>query len=227
MIATASHSRSTSSSWWQENTTGTPVAAYSAQHAAQHVDADRVEAGERLVEHEQLRARARAPRRAARAAGCRARAPRRGRRRARPARAARSSGRPRPRVGRADAVQRGEVDELVAHAHLRVQPALLRHVAEAPPRRGVDGARRASAPRRGRRASTPRTIRIVGRLAGPVGADEAEHLPRLDGEATRRRARPGRRKRRVRSIELEAAASRLRPARRGPAAARGRAGPRR
>src|ERR671920_186786 len=29
MIATASHSRSTRSSWWLEKTTGTPVAAYS------------------------------------------------------------------------------------------------------------------------------------------------------------------------------------------------------
>ena len=54
-IATASQRRSTSSSWWLENTTGTPVAAYSDEHAAEHVDADRVEAGERLVEHEQLR----------------------------------------------------------------------------------------------------------------------------------------------------------------------------
>ena len=54
MIATASHSRSTSSSWCEENTTGTPVRGVVGEHAAQHVDADRVEAGERLVEDEQL-----------------------------------------------------------------------------------------------------------------------------------------------------------------------------
>ena len=55
MIATASQSRSTSSSWWLEKTTGHAGGGVFGQHAAEHVDADRVEAGERLVEHEQLR----------------------------------------------------------------------------------------------------------------------------------------------------------------------------
>ena len=55
MIATSSHSRSTSSSWWQEKTTGHARVRALAQHAAHDVDADRVEAGERLVEHEHLR----------------------------------------------------------------------------------------------------------------------------------------------------------------------------
>ena len=54
MIATSSQSRSTSSSWWLEKTTGTPSAARSDEHAAHHVHAGRVEAGERLVEHEHL-----------------------------------------------------------------------------------------------------------------------------------------------------------------------------
>ncbi len=37
------------------------------------------------------------------------------------------------RLGGARAVQPGEVDELLVHPHARVQPALLRHVAEPPP----------------------------------------------------------------------------------------------
>ena len=78
-------------------------------------------------------------------------------------------------------VQPRQVDELVAHAHLRVQAALLGHVAE--PRAGLEVDRPA----------LEQHLTAVGgehaehdphggRLAGPVRADEAEHLAALDGE---------------------------------------------
>ena len=44
----------------------------------------------------------------------------------------------RARVGLARAVQPRHVEELVVHPHLRVEAALLGHVADAPPRLGVD-----------------------------------------------------------------------------------------
>jgi hypothetical protein len=76
--------------------------------------------------------------------------------------------------GRLHAVQLREVHELVAHPHLRVQPALLRHVAEAGAGGGVD------------RGAVPAHRAAVGvehaehdphggRLAGPVRADEPAH----------------------------------------------------
>jgi hypothetical protein len=85
------------------------------------------------------------------------------------------------RPARVRAVQAREIDEPVAHAHLRVQPALLRHVAEARARRGVDP------------PAAPAHLAAVGRehaehdphrrgLAGAVGSDEAEELARRDGE---------------------------------------------
>jgi hypothetical protein len=46
--------RSTSSSWWLENTTAAPRGDLAGQLARQHVDANRVEPRERLVEHEQF-----------------------------------------------------------------------------------------------------------------------------------------------------------------------------
>ena len=70
-MPTRSQSRSTRSSWWLENTVGTPSADLVPQHLAHHVDGDRVKPGERLVEHEDLAGRGRARRRAGRAAGCR------------------------------------------------------------------------------------------------------------------------------------------------------------
>ena len=89
-------------------------------------------------------------------------------------------GRPR-RGGVVAPVQPREIDELVAHAHLRVQPALLRHVAEAPAHLEVD-----------RRAAEQHLAAIGGqdaeddahrrRLARAVGADEAEHLALAHGE---------------------------------------------
>ena len=105
-----------------------------AQHLGERVDAYRVQPGERLVEDQQRRARAPAPRPAAPAAGCRATAPR-------PCPPARSA-RPQPLEsragglrggGRRHAVQLGRGRQLVADAHPRVQAALLGHVAERPP----------------------------------------------------------------------------------------------
>jgi hypothetical protein len=151
------------------------------QHAAEHVDADGVQAGERLVEHEQLRvvherggeldallvAQRQRLHAVARPLG-----------EAEPLDPAAGGGRGGARVR---AVQAREVDELVAHAHLRVQPALLRHVAEARPRGGVHP------------LSAPAHLAAVGRehpehdphrrrLAGAVGPDEAEQLAGRDGE---------------------------------------------
>ena len=168
MIATASQIRSTSSSWWLEKTTGTPVAAYSLSTPLEHVDADRVEAGERLVEHQQLglvdeRGRELDALLVAERELLDAVLGALGQ-----ARGARSSG-PRRASGRVDAVQRGEVDELGAHAHLRVQAALLRHVAEARAgaRRRRGAPRQRTSPRSAPR--TPRMIRIVVVLPAPLG----------------------------------------------------------
>ena len=180
-IATDSHSRSTSSSWCEENTTGTPSSASPLQHAAQHVDADRVEAGERLVEHEQLGAvhERRAELHALLVAE-----------RQRLDAIAGTVGDPEPlepargglgRRGPRQPVQRGEVGELVVHAHLRVEAALLRHVAEAGARLEIDG------------LPAPADLAAVGLehpeddphrrgLAGPVRPHEAEELSGLDAE---------------------------------------------
>ena len=151
------------------------------EHARQHVHADGIEAGERLVEHEQLgivhhrRGQLHALLVAERElldaiSGAVAQAEAidpalgRGHRRGGP-----------------DAVQPGEVHELVAHAHLRVQPALLRHVAE--PRTGFEVDRPAveehlAAIRREHAEHDPHRRG----LSGAVWTDEPEHLPRLDTE---------------------------------------------
>ena len=115
MMPTGSHSRSTSSSWWLENSTAAPrVDACSRSTSAHHVDADRVEAGERLVEHQDSGSCT-----SAAASWTRCWLPRRqlldlvaARGRRRPA--ARSSGRRRLGRGQRHAVQPGQVDELVA-----------------------------------------------------------------------------------------------------------------
>ena len=54
IITTDSQSRSTSSSWWLENTTGAPASACR-RRISEDVDADRVQTRERLVQHEHLR----------------------------------------------------------------------------------------------------------------------------------------------------------------------------
>jgi hypothetical protein len=87
----------------------------------------------------------------------------------------------RPRRAGVEPVQPREVDELVAHAHLRVQPTLLRHVTEARP--GLERHRppvEAHLAAVGREHAEDDAHR--SRLAGAVRADEAEHLTGLDRE---------------------------------------------
>jgi hypothetical protein len=78
-------------------------------------------------------------------------------------------------------VERGEIGELIAHAHLRVQAALLEHVPDPPPCGRLD------------RPALPAHVAAVGLenaqddphrrgLAGAVRTDESEHLAGLDGE---------------------------------------------
>ena len=55
MITRSSQRRSTTASWWLENSTGTPAAARSRSTAEHDVDGDRVQPGERLVEDQQVR----------------------------------------------------------------------------------------------------------------------------------------------------------------------------
>jgi len=85
------------------------------------------------------------------------------------------------RRGAAEPVQAREVRELVAHPHLRVEPALLRHVAEAGARRGIDLAA-APANRARVRLEHAEDDPHGRRLAGAVRPDEAEHLAGGDGE---------------------------------------------
>ena len=55
MIETASQSRSTSSSWWLEKSTAAPAWRAPASTAARASTADRIEAGERLVQDQHVR----------------------------------------------------------------------------------------------------------------------------------------------------------------------------
>jgi hypothetical protein len=78
-------------------------------------------------------------------------------------------------------VQPGEVRQLLADPHLRVEAALLRHVADPPADVVVQ---RAAAPAHlaGVRAGEAHSDPHRRRLAGAVGAAEAEHRSRRDGE---------------------------------------------
>jgi hypothetical protein len=78
-------------------------------------------------------------------------------------------------------VEAPEVGELLGDRHPRIEAALLRHVAEPQPLRQSD------------RAAVPEQLAVVrldepedrahrGRLAGAVGAEEAEHPPARDRE---------------------------------------------
>ena len=84
-------------------------------------------------------------------------------------------------VGLAEAVQPGQVDHLLEHLHLRVQPALLGHVAEVPAVRVGDGAavQQHGAAVRGEHAEHDAH---GGGLAGAVAADEAGEPARDDLE---------------------------------------------
>jgi hypothetical protein len=174
MIATASHRRSTSSSWWLESTTGAPSAANSPSTPL----ITSTPTGPR-PENGSSRTRTTGSWTSATASCTRCWLPSESCsvRSLSPSRSIQRRRRPPRSPGRA--VQAREVDDLVADAHLRVQAALLGHVAEAPAHRGVD------------RPALPAHLAAVGledaehdphrgRLARPVGADEAEEPARLD-----------------------------------------------
>ncbi len=87
-----------------------------------------------------------------------------------------------PRVGgdaggRArEAMQLGQVDQLLAHAHARIETTLLRHVAEPRARGGVGRAPAPpDSPESGR--STPSTIRIAVVLPAPLGPTNPNICP--------------------------------------------------
>ena len=80
------------------------------------------------------------------------------------------------------AVQHAEVLELIARAHLRVEPAFLGHVADPLTDPRVDGLT-APAHRPGIRDEQAAHDPHRRRLAGPVAADEAEQRPGRDREA--------------------------------------------
>ena len=87
----------------------------------------------------------------------------------------------RARLGLPHPGEAREVDELVAHPHVGVEAALLRHVAEAPARLDVQGAAVvAHRPRVG--GDHPEDDAHRGRLAGAVRAQEAHHLPGWHGD---------------------------------------------
>ena len=152
------------------------------EHLAHGVHADRVEPGERLVQDEQIRIVDQRGRQlhallvAVReglelvALPCRRRP------------GARSSAGPsRGRRAARHAVQPAQVLELFQHDHAGVEAALLRHVAEGAARLAVDG-----------RAAPAHLAAVQGdhaddgphgrRLAGAVGAEEAEDLAGRHGE---------------------------------------------
>ena len=150
------------------------------EHLPDGVDAGGVEAGQRFVEHQQLRVVRRGPPPAGPAAGCRARAPRPCSscgRRSRDARA--RSAWPRAASGRLEAVQAPEVLDLLADEHAGVQAALLGHVAEPPALGLADRPRRSTArcPRRGR--------------SGRRSPASSSSCRRRSGRGSRRRARRG------------------------------------
>ena len=138
------------------------------------------------------RGRARARRRSGRAAGCRATGSRRCRPGARRARAARAARWRHPSAAALEiAVQPGEVDDLLEHLHLRVQPALLGHVAEAAAVGAVPSAPPSSVTVPASAASTPSTIRMVVVLPAPLPPTKPVRRPGSDVEAHVRRAPDG------------------------------------
>ena len=78
-------------------------------------------------------------------------------------------------------VQRGQVAKVAVHPHLRVQAALLGHVPEAALHLGAGGPP-VPAHLAGVRLEDPQRDSHGGRLAGAVGSDEAEHLALRNGE---------------------------------------------
>jgi hypothetical protein len=179
MMTRSSHSRSTTSSWCEENSTAALRGALG-EDAGDDVDGERIEARERLVEdqhlgvvHERggdLRALLIAERErldVVAEALAETELLEQGAR-AGPASAA-------------EAVQAGEVDDVLEHLHLRVEAALLGHVAEAAPvgRGHPRAAEGDGAAVPGEHAQDDPHRR---RLARAVAADEARSAAGGDGE---------------------------------------------
>jgi hypothetical protein len=84
-------------------------------------------------------------------------------------------------------VELGEVGELLAHAHLRIEPAFLGHVAD--PRR-VDA--RSGSPRQrtspASASSTPSMIRMAVVLPAPLGPTKPKIWPAATEKKSRSRA---------------------------------------
>ena len=102
----------------------------------------------------------------------------------RPATPSRSVHRSHRRLGRGrrHPVQPGQVDELLGHLHLRVEPALLGHVPDLPAGREGQRLARPADLAGSPAASTPRIDPHRGGLAGAVAADESEQLTRAHVE---------------------------------------------
>ena len=174
MIATASQRPSTRSSWWLEY--GRDAGGGALREDRAHVvDAAGIEAGERLVEDQQLRLWTSATASWARcwlpweSASIRSGPGRTGR-------AGRSSAmRPSPGGG-VHAVQPREVLDLVEQGHGGVESAFFWHVAEGPAGRLVD---RPAAPRisPASRAVRPKMARIVVVLPAPFGPRKPKTCP--------------------------------------------------
>ena len=181
MMPTRSHSRSTSSSSWLEKMTGTPASACSRSTPAHHVDGDRIEPGERLVEHEHVRTEdecggqldallvAQAERLEVGVAPVGETEP------------VQPAERGLPGFRARHAVQLAEVGQLLGHAHLGIEAALLGHVADAAA--GLEGQGHAQpAHHAGIRREHAQHDPHRGRLAGAVAPDEAEQLAGADVE---------------------------------------------
>ena len=139
------------------------------QHAGEHVDPDRVEPRERLVEDEHVGpVHERGGELHALLVAERERLDPVPRALRDPEHLERLGG-PSAGVGRVEPVEPREVHELLVHAHLRVEAALLRHVPEAPARSRRRSDALPSHRRRRPPSSTPSAIRIVVVLPAPFG----------------------------------------------------------
>ena len=151
------------------------------QHARQHVDPDRIEPRERLVEHEQVGlVHERRGQLHALLVAERERLDTIVRALGHAEHLDRLLG-PTPRVGLGDPVQPRQVDELIEDPHLRIEAALLGHVAEATAYPSVDGLA-APAHRTGVGREHAEGDAHRGGLARPVRPDEPHDAPLGHGE---------------------------------------------
>ncbi len=181
MMPTRSHSRSTSSSSWLEEDDRHTRVRPLAEDAGHHVDGDRIQAGERLVEHEHIGPEDEGrgqldPLLVAQAQGLQFGVAPVGE--AEPVQPVQGG---LPGFRARHAVQLTEIGELLRHAHLRIQAAFLGHVAE--PASGLERQRHTQPAHHtgiGREHAQRDPHR--GRLAGAVAPHEAEQLTGADVE---------------------------------------------